>query len=144
MKSNQLDSTPVGKKGSQKAEIVNGVYGADTVTGNWVQFWFRRFHSGIFDVKDASRTGKTVVENADKITEIIEVDRHVSSRRISQKLKIGHKIVLNHFRRVGFKTKLDVWVPHKLTSKKMMDRISLCEALVKWKEIDSFLKWMVT
>ncbi|GFU56230.1 histone-lysine N-methyltransferase SETMAR [Trichonephila clavipes] len=39
-----------GENASQAAEIVNGVYSADTVTGNYVQFWFRRFRSGIFDV----------------------------------------------------------------------------------------------
>ncbi|GFT31651.1 histone-lysine N-methyltransferase SETMAR [Trichonephila clavipes] len=66
-----------GENASQAAEIVDGVYGADTVTGNYVQFWFRRFRSGIFEIKDAPRTGRPVVENVYKITEIIEVDRHV-------------------------------------------------------------------
>ncbi|GFT55533.1 histone-lysine N-methyltransferase SETMAR [Trichonephila clavipes] len=56
---------------SQAAEIVNGFYGADTVTVNDVQFWFRRFRSGIFDVKGAPHTGKPVIENIDKITEVI-------------------------------------------------------------------------
>ncbi|GFW01000.1 histone-lysine N-methyltransferase SETMAR [Trichonephila clavipes] len=69
---------------SQAGEIVNGVYGVYTVTFNYVQFWFRRFRSGIFDVKDASRTVRPVVENVDKITEKIEVDGHVSSRSIAQ------------------------------------------------------------
>ncbi|GFX08086.1 tyrosine-protein phosphatase 99A [Trichonephila clavipes] len=64
-----------GENASQVAEIVNGVYGVDTVTANYVQFWFRPFRSGIFDVKDAPRTGRAIVENVDKITEIIEVDR---------------------------------------------------------------------
>ncbi|GFU83518.1 hypothetical protein TNCV_4374671, partial [Trichonephila clavipes] len=61
------------------AEIANGVYSADNVTANYAQFWLRRFRSRIFDVKDAFRTGKSVVENIDKITEIIENDWHVSS-----------------------------------------------------------------
>ncbi|GFT03709.1 histone-lysine N-methyltransferase SETMAR [Trichonephila clavipes] len=78
-----------GENASQVAEIVNGVYGAVTVTANYVQFWFHRFRTGIFDVKDAP----TVVENVDKITEITEVDRHVSSRSIAQELKIYHKTV---------------------------------------------------
>ncbi|GFU20709.1 histone-lysine N-methyltransferase SETMAR [Trichonephila clavipes] len=64
-----------GENASQVAKSVNGVYGADTVIANYVQFWFRRFRSGIFDVKDAHRTSRPVVENVDKITEIIEVDR---------------------------------------------------------------------
>ncbi|GFW25599.1 histone-lysine N-methyltransferase SETMAR [Trichonephila clavipes] len=65
---------------SQVTEIVNSVNGAVTVTANYVQFWFSRFRSGVFDVKDAPRTGRPVVENVDKITEIIEVDRHVNNR----------------------------------------------------------------
>ncbi|GFX26202.1 histone-lysine N-methyltransferase SETMAR [Trichonephila clavipes] len=94
----------------QGAEIVNSVYGANTVTANCVQFWFCRFHSGIFDFKDAPRPCRTVIENVDKITEIIKVDRHV---------------------------------PHQLTPKDMMDRISIWKALAKWNEIDPFLKWIV-
>ncbi|GFX28466.1 histone-lysine N-methyltransferase SETMAR [Trichonephila clavipes] len=106
-----------GENASQAAEIVNGVYCVDTVTANYERFWFRRFRSGIFDVKDAPRTGRFVVENVDKITEIIDVDRHVSSRSIAQELKIDHKTVLNHLCKAGFKKKLDVWVQHRLTSK---------------------------
>ncbi|GFV51314.1 histone-lysine N-methyltransferase SETMAR [Trichonephila clavipes] len=78
------------------AEIANGVYGAETVMANYMQFWFRRFRSGIFDVKDAPHTGRPVIENVDKIKEIIEIDRHVSSRSIAQELKIDHNIVLRH------------------------------------------------
>ncbi|GFX49138.1 histone-lysine N-methyltransferase SETMAR-like [Trichonephila clavipes] len=72
------------KNESQVAEIANGVYRADTVTDNNVQFWFHRFRSGIFDVKDVPRTGRPIVENVDKISEIIEIDQHVSSRTIAQ------------------------------------------------------------
>ncbi|GFT38046.1 histone-lysine N-methyltransferase SETMAR [Trichonephila clavipes] len=99
---------------------------------------------GIFYVKDAPLTGKPVVENVYKITEITEVDRHVSSRSINQKQQIDHTTVLNHLRKVGFKMKFNVWVPHHLTPINMMNRISICEALAKRNEIDPFLKWMVT
>ncbi|GFU68182.1 histone-lysine N-methyltransferase SETMAR [Trichonephila clavipes] len=131
-----------GENVSQVAEIINGVYGAYTVTANYVHFWFHRFRSGIFDVQEVPRTGRPVVENVDKITEIIQVDRHVSS--IAQELKIDHKTVLNHLRKIGFKKKLDVRVPHQLTQKNMMDQIPICKALTKGKEIDPFLKRMVT
>ncbi|GFW69684.1 hypothetical protein TNCV_1883281 [Trichonephila clavipes] len=61
-----------------------------------------RMTVGSFDAKDSPRTGRTVVENLNKITEIIEVDRHVSSRSITQELKIDNKIFLSHLRKVGF------------------------------------------
>ncbi|GFV29701.1 histone-lysine N-methyltransferase SETMAR [Trichonephila clavipes] len=44
-----------GENASKAVEIVNGVCGADTVTANYVQFWFRRFRLGIFDVKARRR-----------------------------------------------------------------------------------------
>ncbi|GFX22968.1 histone-lysine N-methyltransferase SETMAR [Trichonephila clavipes] len=93
-------------------EIANYFYGADTVTANYVKCWFRRFRSGIFDVKDAPRTGRPVVENVNKITEIIEVDRHISSPSIIQEQRIDHKTVLSHLGKVVLKKKLHVWVPH--------------------------------
>ncbi|GFY18901.1 putative DD34D transposase [Trichonephila clavipes] len=89
-------------------------------------------------------TGRHVLENVDKITEIIEVGRHVISRSIAQEPKIDHKTVLDHLRTVGFKKKLDVWVSHQPTPKNMMDQISICKDLAKRNEIDSFLNWMVT
>ncbi|GFT95154.1 histone-lysine N-methyltransferase SETMAR [Trichonephila clavipes] len=125
---------------------LNGAYGDDTVTINYVQFWSRRFRSGIFDVKHAPRTCRPTVKNVDKTTGIIEIDRHVRSRSTAQELRINHKIVSNHLRKkqVGFKKKLNVWEPLKLTPKNMMDQISICEAFSKRNEINQFLKRMVT
>ncbi|GFW59024.1 transposase [Trichonephila clavipes] len=42
------------------------------------------------------------------------------------------------------KKKLDTLVPHQLTPKNMMGRISISEALTKQNEIDPFHKRMVT
>ncbi|GFU89718.1 histone-lysine N-methyltransferase SETMAR [Trichonephila clavipes] len=92
---------------------------------------------GIFDVKNEPRTSRPFVEN-------VEDDRLVSSHSTAQGLKIDHKTVLSHLRKVEFKRKLHAWVPHQLTPKNMMDRISICEAFTKRNEIDPFLKRMVT
>ena len=72
-----------GENASQAAEIVNSVYGPDTVTANHAQFWFRRFRSGNFDVKDAPRSGRPTVENVDEILEMVRKDRHESCRSIA-------------------------------------------------------------
>ncbi|GFX21387.1 hypothetical protein TNCV_2253341 [Trichonephila clavipes] len=73
---------------SQVAEIVNGVYGADTIIVKYVQFWFGRFRSDISDVKNAPRTGSPVVDNVNKISETIEIDRLAVVA--SRELKIDH------------------------------------------------------
>ncbi|GFX47057.1 hypothetical protein TNCV_316781 [Trichonephila clavipes] len=43
--------------------------------------------------KNFRSRGMPVVENVDKITKIIEVDLHISSRSIAHKLKIEHGTV---------------------------------------------------
>ncbi|GFY25703.1 histone-lysine N-methyltransferase SETMAR [Trichonephila clavipes] len=82
-----------------------------------------------------------VIENVNKITEIIEVDRHVSNRSITQELKMDHPTVLSHLSKVGFKKKLDVWVPHQIADG---SNFYLQIPVSKWKEIDPFLKREVT
>ncbi|XP_017061305.1 histone-lysine N-methyltransferase SETMAR isoform X3 [Drosophila ficusphila] len=77
------------------------VYGPDTVSIFTAQRWFQRFRSGVEVVEDAPRSGRPVVENCDKITELIERDRHSSSRSIGQELGKSHQVVINHLKKLG-------------------------------------------
>ena len=72
-----------GEKASQASEIVNAVHGHDIATSNDAQFLFRRFRSGFFVIQDAPHKCKPFVENLVKIMEMIEVDRHGTSRSIA-------------------------------------------------------------
>ncbi|GFX24909.1 histone-lysine N-methyltransferase SETMAR [Trichonephila clavipes] len=69
-----------GKNASQTTKTVNGVYGLNAAKTSYIQFWFCRFLSGMPVVK----------KNVDKNTEMIVVNRNVSSRSIIQRLKIDH------------------------------------------------------
>ncbi|EZA49301.1 Histone-lysine N-methyltransferase SETMAR [Ooceraea biroi] len=40
--------------------------------------------------------------------------------------------------------KADVWVPHELTEKNILDRVMICESLLKWNSLEAFLKRVVT
>ena len=127
-----------GKNASKATKKICDVYGADTLSVRVAQQWFGRFRSGVVEVNDAPRSGRPAVVNVDKIIENIEIDHQVSSRSIAQKLNINHQTVLNHLQKAGFKKKLDVWVPHELTQKNLMDRISICESLLNrpFSEVD--------
>ena len=91
-------------------------------------------------IEDAPRSGKTVVENCDKIAELIERDQHSSSHSIGQELDMSHQTVINHLKKIGFKKKLDVWMPHDL----MQENMDASESLLNRNKIDPFLKRMVT
>ena len=110
-------------------------YGPDTVSISTAQLWFKRFRSGVDVVKDEPRFGRPVVENCDKIAELVERDRHSSSHSIGQELGMSHQKVINHWKELGVIKKLDVWVPHELTQK----NIFACESLLNRNKIDPFL-----
>lgn len=52
--------------------------------------------------------------------------------------------VWNHLKRAGYKKKLDVWVPHELMERNLIDRITISEMLLKRNEIKLFLKRIIT
>ncbi|GFX59363.1 histone-lysine N-methyltransferase SETMAR [Trichonephila clavipes] len=69
----------------EAAEIVNGVYGADNVEANYVQFWFRRLRSGIFDVEDTPHTearclGATPINTKKRDTGWISISEALAKR----------------------------------------------------------------
>ena len=121
-----------------------GVYGDECLSERQCQNWFARFRSGNFDVKDEPRPGRPIVEKVDEILQKVEVDRHISSRHMATELNIDHKTVLNHLHKTGYQKKLDVWVPHELAEKNLMDRVSNYESLLKRNEIVPFLERMIT
>ncbi|XP_043502667.1 histone-lysine N-methyltransferase SETMAR-like isoform X1 [Polistes fuscatus] len=133
-----------GKNATQAAKRICDVYGHDAVSVRVAQSWFKRFQSGNVDVKDAPRSGRPITEKVDEILEKVEQDRHISSHDIGKELNIDHKTVLNHLEKAGYKKKLDVWVPYNLTIKNLMDRIFICESLLKRNEIEPFLKRLIT
>jgi len=120
-----------GDNASQTCEKIRDVYGEDVLSKSAACKWFARFRSGNFDVKDAPRSGRPIVEKVDEIPQKIEEDRHISSYDIAAELNINQKIVLNHLHKAGYKKKLDIWVLHELTVKNLMNGISICESLLK-------------
>jgi len=65
-----------------------------------------------------------------------KVETSTLSHNIGKELNIDHKTVLKILEKAGYKKKLDVWVPYDLTAKNLMDRIFICESLLKQNEIE--------
>ncbi|XP_011060050.1 PREDICTED: GATA zinc finger domain-containing protein 16-like [Acromyrmex echinatior] len=62
----------------------------------------------------------------------------------SEQDELDEDTILNHLHKAGYKKNLDVWVPHELSVKNMMDRINICDTLLKRNKIELFLKRMIT
>jgi len=132
------------KNAAQICEKICAIYDEDTLSKSVARKLFVRFRAGNFDVKDEPHFGRPITEKSDEIMVKVKRDKHVSTVEIARELGIDHKTILNHLHKTGYKKKLDIWVAHKLNVRNMMDRINICDTLLKRNEIEPFLKRMIT
>lgn len=132
------------KNASHTTKKICAVYGCNAVSERTVQEWFARFRQGNFELKDRTRSGRPMVDKDNEIMEIIKQDRHISSYDIAKELGISQQTILNHIEKLGYKKKLDIWVPHNLSQQNLISRISICDSLLKRNEIEPFLRNMIT
>ena len=133
-----------GKNATQTRKKICVVYGEDTVSDRMCQKWFAKFYSGEMNIEDAPRSGWPVTADVDQITALIDSDRQITVREIAARLNIGKSTVSEHLNKLQIIKKLDIWVPHDLTEKNRIDRISISDLLYKCNEYDPFLKRIIT
>ncbi|EFN78757.1 Histone-lysine N-methyltransferase SETMAR, partial [Harpegnathos saltator] len=104
-----------GKRAADAYKKICRVYGDDDLTERVCQRWYANFRPGDFDVNDAPRSGRPIEINSSDIKSIIEVNPSQSVREIATTLNISHTSVEKHLRQMGYFSRVNVWVPHKLT-----------------------------
>lgn len=135
------------KKGKRAAEVhkkICSVYGAGALTERVCQKWFAKFRSGDFDLSDVPRAGRPTEVDLSVVKDIIDKNPSQTVREIAAVLNISHTSAENHLHNLGYVSKLNVWVPHKLTEANMAARISICDSLRRRQENDPFFKRMIT
>ena len=78
--------------------------------------------------------------DSDQIETLIENSQRYTTQEIANILKMYKSSIENHLHQLGYVNRFDVWVLHKLTEKKLLDRISACDSLLKCNENVPFLK----
>ena len=89
-------------------------------------------------------SGKPAEVDSNQIETIIENNQHYIMQEIAAILKISKSSTENHLHQPGYVNHFDVWVPHKLSKKNLLDCISACDSLLKCNENVPFLKQIVT
>ncbi|XP_018366071.1 PREDICTED: histone-lysine N-methyltransferase SETMAR-like [Trachymyrmex cornetzi] len=132
------------KNAAQTAKKICAIYGNGTVAESTVRKWFARFRSDNFDLEDRERSGRPAVVDDDQIVTLIENNPRHTTRDIAEILHISHMSVVRHLETLGYVNRYDVWVPHDLTERNLMDRISVSDSLLKRNENDPFLERTIT
>jgi len=85
-----------------------------------------------------------VITRCYHIKSLIESNPHYTTQEIAEIIDVSQKSVVNHLHTLDYVSRYDIWVPHNLSDKNLMDRISICDLLLKRNENYPFLKWMIT
>lgn len=133
-----------GKTAMQAHKKICFVYGSDSLKLRQCQNWFCKFRSENFHLKDAPRSGRPVEVDGDKITALIESNPRMTTREVSETLQISKSSVGSHLKKLGFVSKLDMWLPHELKEIHLVKRIDICDSLLKREQSDPFLKRLIT
>ncbi|KAM5254151.1 histone-lysine N-methyltransferase SETMAR-like [Hipposideros larvatus] len=133
-----------GKNVHQACEKLREVYGDNALQECECQRWFTKFRAGDFDLNNASRSGRPTEVDDDKIKALIESNPHYTTREIAETLNIHHLSIHDHLKKLGYVSKLVIWVPHKLKEVHLTARINICNMLIKHEENEPFLKRLIT
>ena len=120
-----------GKNATETCRKICHVYGENAVTERVCQKWFARFRKGNFSVRDAPRSGRPKMIDSDQMKAVVEQDCRLTTREIADILKISKSSVENELHKLGYVSKLDVWVPHKLTEANLVQKVSICDIVAE-------------
>lgn len=133
-----------GLQATASADRICAVYGPETVPIRTVQRWFERFRNGDIDIEDKHRAGRPSTVDTDKILSLVDSNPHLTVREIGYLLDVSHGSVQLHLEKSGYVNRADVWVPHVLSERNLMDRINICALLQEKEKELPFLKRMIT
>ena len=66
------------------------MYGEKALSKRQCQNWFKKFNGGYFLVIDKQRSGRPIEVCGNVINDIIDRDRHTTTRGIAEKLNVLH------------------------------------------------------
>ena len=99
------------KKGTNVAETLrnlHSVFGPDCIKKSLLYSWFKRFDSGSTSIEDEPRSGRPAELDDDRLRAKVESNPRVTARELSVDFGTSHTTIINHLRRMGFVSKLNL------------------------------------
>lgn len=121
-----------------KQKKICAVYGEGAVTDPNVKSGLQNFVQISWTMREISQVNQlklTVIKSRHQLR-IININ-HTGESRHTQNIKIKCWKKLHQF---GYVNSFDVWVPHKLSRKSVLDHTSICNSLLKCRGNILFLK----
>lgn len=135
------------KKGTSGAETfrsVTAVFGEACISERQCRWWFERFRSGNLSLADEPRSGRPSDFDSDRLRQIVEHDSSITVRELAIDFGVHYSTIDRHLIQMGFTSKLNRWVPHRLSAQQKMARLTTCASLLARQKSEPFLDRIVT
>lgn len=109
-----------------------------------VKKWFSRFRNGDFNMDDQPCSGRPSTIDDDIVSALVENNPRITTEEIAERMNIDNSSAFRHLKKLGFTSKLDTWVPHSLTERNKLNRVSVAISLLGRHEKEPFLDRIVT
>lgn len=122
---------------------ISKVYGSeksieDIDIKKFVEEWYNKTQAGLeLEYEEEKR------ETKDEIEILFEKDPRYTSEDIKQKLNISVIDVEERLQKLDYVNKCGIWIPCKLSEINLIDRISICDSLLKRNNNNPFLKRII-
>ncbi len=119
-----------GKNASEARESMCSILGADVVSYETCNYWYKRFRSGNFDLSDQPRPGKPRKFTDAKLQALLDEDSTQMQQELAAQLGVTRTAISKRLRQMGKIQKLGSWVPHVLTEHNLGQRMNTCLSLL--------------
>lgn len=129
---------------TEASRNINKAFGDGTLSDRTAQFWFAKFASGDFTLKNEERGRPKKKVDDDKLDASVKADPCQTVRGLAGNLGVSKSTVSRHLDTMGKVKKMDTWVPHELKEKHKIRRAEICSSLLLRNKNDPFLSRIVT
>ena len=133
-----------GLNARQSTGRINEAFGAGTIGQSTAYVWFQRFQEGDCSTEDSPRSGRPSEIDDDQLRARIEADPQVTVRDLAEEFKVSKTTIDDHLKAMGKVSKLNYWVPHKLSDNNRQRRLDACISLLSKERTTDWLDTIVT
>lgn len=106
-----------GLTASQTLNEMSSVYGDACVTHQTIRKWYRRFETRDFNVEDQPRSGRPQELDETFLKDLVLKNPRITVKELADTLHNSVSTVHDHLKKLGFLTRMDVWVPHEMNER---------------------------
>ncbi|XP_055698617.1 histone-lysine N-methyltransferase SETMAR-like [Phlebotomus papatasi] len=106
--------------------------------------WFAKFRSGDFNLEDQPRSGRPSELDDDVVRTLVVNNSRISTEEVASELNVHKSTAFRRLKKIGYTLKLDTWVPHQLSEKNKVDRMTTAISLLERIKNEPFLDRLVT